>query len=718
DPAGSYTITVNGGVEEEYYTLQVIQIPADGPVFEVSQPEGLAAAGVASAEQSAPGTQTLSTQVPVYETSGLAGLDDVAFETAYLKDAGGNYLAAPDVNVRVFADPAGTFDVPAGERKTFVAEFTLPNDLVQGTYTLGLNVTVSASAPPSALNEIAPWSSRPGNASIRTVEIPVYVEVPANVPAPTAASYDEDDGRLLVTGATDPGYLAVLFVDDVATAIMVPDSFGSFNGSYTLKPRTSVYEVYLKGADYSANYSTEEVFTSSITVTLLSDSDAPVITVLSPVEGAIMDNDMGQILFEVTDVLGTVVLSDITVSLDSVDLSTGLYIDGNGRYAVDLTGGLADGAHTIVITAADNSSNTAVKTVNFTSAGQPVVTFTVINGEGATVSLAGGLKTATVTSGAVIIGISDGTYSYTITKEGYKTVSGEVTVLGDTTVPTITLEVTYDVTFTITDDDSGAPVAGATITITGPGSETTGITTLAGGTATTALTDGTYSWTASASGYTATTSQNFTVAGAPLPGLAAALTEVARIDAENYKTAHAAALALTVGTVRVADETIVNAALAAYDALTAEAKAKLTAEKSLLDSLADQIEALKIAAVTDAANFRIAHAAILAETVETLTVDDKDALFAARSAYDGLIPEAKANLTAEKTLLDALYQQMRTFGFNVSGTLALQGRTSGKLDGVTITLSDGGSVVATTVTNADGSYAFDVILMGSYTLKA
>ena len=103
--------------------------------------------------------------------------------------------------------------------------------------------------------------------------------------------------------------------------------------------------------------------------------------------------------------------------------------------------------------------------------------------------------------------------------------------------------------------------------------------------------------------------------------------------------------------------------------------------------------------------------------MDTLTVEDKDALFAARTAYDGLIPEAKANLTAEKALLDALYAKMRTFPFRISGTIALQGRTSGKLDGVTITLSTGGETAFTVTSDASGNYLFDLVTLGTYTMK-
>ncbi|MDD2302760.1 MAG: dockerin type I domain-containing protein, partial [Eubacteriales bacterium] len=190
--------------------------------------------------------------------------------------------------------------------------------------------------------------------------------------------------------------------------------------------------------------------------------------------------------------------------------------------------------------------------------------------------------------------------------------------------------------------------------------------------------------------------------------------EIARIDAENYKTAHGAALALTVGTVRVADETLVNAALSAYDALTAEAKAKLTAEKTLLDSLVVQIEDLKAQAEADA--FRTTHGAILAETVDTVVKTDRAAVDAALNGYALLSTAAQAKASSEKTLLDALLLKIYSFGFDVAGSIALQGRSSGKLDNVTIKLTPASGDPISVVTDLTGAYTLNAILMGTYTL--
>ncbi|MDA3932566.1 MAG: hypothetical protein PF513_07500, partial [Tenericutes bacterium] len=61
------------------------------------------------------------------------------------------------------------------------------------------------------------------------------------------------------------------------------------------------------------------------------------------------------------------------------------------------------------------------------------------------------------------------------------------------------------------------------------------------------------------------------------------------IAVSTFQSDYASVLALTVGTVEVSDKASVDAAIAAYDLLSAGAKAELTAEKALLDSLIIEI---------------------------------------------------------------------------------------------------------------------------------
>ncbi|NLO22357.1 MAG: cadherin-like beta sandwich domain-containing protein, partial [Syntrophomonadaceae bacterium] len=66
-------------------------------------------------------------------------------------------------------------------------------------------------------------------------------------------------------------------------------------------------------------------------------------------------------------------------------------------------------------------------------------------------------------------------------------------------------------------------------------------------------------------------------------------------DAAAFRTAHGTILAKTVETVAIGDKTAVNAALTAYAALSQEIQAKLSVEKSLLDSLEAEIPLVEAA---------------------------------------------------------------------------------------------------------------------------
>jgi hypothetical protein len=119
--------------------------------------------------------------------------------------------------------------------------------------------------------------------------------------------------------------------------------------------------------------------------------------------------------------------------------------------------------------------------------------------------------------------------------------------------------------------------------------------------------------------------------------------------ADAFKAAYAGILAKTADTVALEDEAAVDAALAAHQALSEAAKARAAAEKILLDALKQTIGNLR-----EKAEFRSAHAAVLALTVETVTAEDRDALDAALAAYEALSEADKALTGAEKTLLEDL----------------------------------------------------------------
>ena len=84
----------------------------------------------------------------------------------------------------------------------------------------------------------------------------------------------------------------------------------------------------------------------------------------------------------------------------------------------------------------------------------------------------------------------------------------------------------------------------------------------------------------------------FALASCPNPADPGGDPSPAETAAEALKAAHSAVLAKTVEDIAVTDESAVDAALAAYEALSAEAKALLGPEKALLDNLKAKIAGL------------------------------------------------------------------------------------------------------------------------------
>ncbi len=126
----------------------------------------------------------------------------------------------------------------------------------------------------------------------------------------------------------------------------------------------------------------------------------------------------------------------------------------------------------------------------------------------------------------------------------------------------------------------------------------------------------------------------------------------------SFPVDHAVALALTVGTVTPSDQAVVEAALIAYESLSADAKAALASEKALLDSLLAEINN-QIPTATQVAQFQSDHAVVLALTVGTVTPSDKAGVQVALIEYELLSVDAKAALTAEKALLDSLLVEIK-----------------------------------------------------------
>ncbi|AUD65827.1 hypothetical protein BK011_09065 [Tenericutes bacterium MZ-XQ] len=173
------------------------------------------------------------------------------------------------------------------------------------------------------------------------------------------------------------------------------------------------------------------------------------------------------------------------------------------------------------------------------------------------------------------------------------------------------------------------------------------------------------------------------------------------LEVTTFRTVYAGVLALNVASVDVSDKEAVEQALAAYDLLSVDAKADLTAEKSLLDNLLLEIElqedileatvAVELAETTylqvdhnqalalvnalpssiektdllnrltnvqsvinEVSLFETTYQSVLSLTVGTVTVTDKTDVEDAIANYLTLSMSAQNILTTDKALLDSL----------------------------------------------------------------
>jgi uncharacterized membrane protein len=161
-------------------------------------------------------------------------------------------------------------------------------------------------------------------------------------------------------------------------------------------------------------------------------------------------------------------------------------------------------------------TSNSTTTVNFALAQSGTISGTVTNSAGtglanATVSYSGGSATATTNSGgAYTLSVAPGTYSVTASATGYQssTQSNVIVSIGATTTANFSLvQLIGTISGTVT-NSAGAAISGATVSYSG-GSPTA--TTNAAGSYALSVPPGTYSVTATATGYQSTNQSNVTV---------------------------------------------------------------------------------------------------------------------------------------------------------------------------------------------------------------
>ena len=195
-----------------------------------------------------------------------------------------------------------------------------------------------------------------------------------------------------------------------------------------------------------------------------------------------------------------------TVSDHCIQLGTRY---STGSFSADVTGLQPSTTYYVRIFATNDVGTVYGSETSFTTPSYPAATFMVKDGntplQGASVAI-NGLILTTDENGQVQTNLANGSYNYSISKEGYTTQNGTAAVNYGTLSTDISMVKTiYSVAITVKDGTS--PVAGATVRV----GEATALTD-GNGNATFSLPYGTYPYTASKTGY-ADTSGTATIAG-------------------------------------------------------------------------------------------------------------------------------------------------------------------------------------------------------------
>jgi C4-type Zn-finger protein len=173
--------------------------------------------------------------------------------------------------------------------------------------------------------------------------------------------------------------------------------------------------------------------------------------------------------------------------------------------------------------------------------------------------------------------------------------------------------------------------------------------------------------------------------------------EANQAAATAFQSIHSTILGKTTTTVTITDEPNVDAALSAYNDLSAAVQALVSQDKTLLDTLKAKITELKDGEANQAAAtaFQSIHSAVLGKTTDAVTITDEPSVDAALAAYNGLSEAVQALVSQDKTLLDTLKAKITELK-NQAAVTAFQSTHSvvlGKTT-TTVTIADEPSVDA------------------------
>ena len=248
NPSGEYNISITAGEREEYFTLQTVQIPADGVCFDTAQiykmdkklrPDG--------EYESAKFTEELR----IFESSGLGDIsgDKISFKAISLKDKTGTVKSVYGdsgfgIAVRSFGmRNVDDLSVSAGSGSNYQLELTVPDSLPEDDYIAEIQIKISNLTNVCALQEMGPWVKESDGSYVKTFKVLVTKGNPRSITVPDTATYTLENGNLRVQGRTEPEGRVVLYIDGTAAKEILADGFGKFNAVYALNSSNEEYEI-------------------------------------------------------------------------------------------------------------------------------------------------------------------------------------------------------------------------------------------------------------------------------------------------------------------------------------------------------------------------------------------------------------------------------------------------------------------------------------------